>query len=101
MEKVTKKKSVKVYSFEWIDENGKPAGWNDVSTTSGIVEARKLAKAKESKPRDFKYQVRHEDGSIGDRIGRFEGLFVNWASFKRISIEQHFEDHRLADIRSR
>lgn len=101
MEKVAKKKSMKVYSFNWIDENGEPAGWNDVSTIAGIVEARKLAKAKESKPRFFKYQVRHDDGTLRDRVERFKGLFVNWSTFKRISIEQHFDDHRRADLMSR
>jgi hypothetical protein len=97
----TKAKTTKVYSFSWIDENGHPAGWNEVQTTSGIVEARKLAKAKQSPARDFTYGVYEADGSTGQRVERFTGLFVDWKSFKRVSIEQSMEDHRQADIRSR
>jgi hypothetical protein len=92
---------VKVYSFNWVDENGVAAGWNDVQTTKGIRDARKLAKKMESPAKDFTYGVIYQDGTTGTSTGRFTGLFVDWSTFKRITIEQHFEDHRLADIRAR
>ena len=91
---------VKVYSFEWIDENGKYAGWNDVTTTKGIVDARKSAKAKESPSRDFEYGIILADGTSGRATERFTGLFVNWKTFKQISVEQHFDDHQQAYLNS-
>lgn len=94
------KKGQHVYKFTWIDENGDHAGWNDCYASS-MREARKIGKSMESPARNFEYGIINQDGTRGVAIGRNKGLYINPKSFKRISVEKHFDMHRMADMMAR
>lgn len=94
------KKGNHVYKFTWIDEDGEYAGWNDCQASS-MKQARAIGKTMESPARDFEYGIIKPDGTRGVSIGRNKGLYIDPKSFKRISVEAHFEMHRIADMMAR
>jgi hypothetical protein len=91
---------MKVFKFNWKDENGNYAGWNDVYANSR-KEAIAKAKEMESPAKDLTHGVIFPDGTKGTSTERFTGMFLDESTLKEVSVEQHFENHRIADMMSR
>ena len=96
-----------IYSFTWIDENGEYCGWNDVQADS-MREARKEARKMETKAHWAlydstigKYVTVNEEVTDGEHCFRMKGMYINPKSFKRISVEKWFDQHRMADMMAR
>lgn len=85
------------YGFNWINEEGNYAGWNQVWAKS-MGEARRKAKKKESPARWFTYDIR-VDGKVIKNGGRerMKGLYIDPKSFKRRTLKESMEMDRIAN----
>ena len=96
-----------IYTFSWIDEDGMYCGWNDVYADS-MREARKLAKKRETKAHWSlydeslrKYVTVPKEVKGKGHCFRMKGMYIDPKSFKRTSVEKHFENHRIAAMMAR
>ena len=96
-----------IYTFSWMDEDGSYCGWNDVYADN-VKEARKEAKKMETKAhwslydsKLRKYVTVPEEVTGKGHCFRMKGMYINPKSFKKTSVEQHFENHRIASMMAR
>ena len=79
----------KTYKWNWVDSEGRWAGWNwTVAYTK--AEARKFAKKMQSPVREFTYDVLI-DGKVEPRIGINKGMFLEEKSLRRINDKDFME----------
>lgn len=104
------KNANKIYTFSWIDEEGSTTGWNDVQAPN-MTEARKEARKMETKAgwrlwngTDYVVvpnEVKNVENKPDFHCFRNKGMYIDPKSFRKTSVEKHFENHRMAEMMSR
>ena len=94
---------MKHYKFNFKDENGDYAGWNDIQASNKNEAYEKAVLLYNHTGRDFEYDVYTDETcrTTEKAIGRNKGMFVDKGSITEINVEQRNEIHRLADLMSR
>jgi hypothetical protein len=83
--------------FNWKDETGSPVGFNTV-WAKNREEAISAAKAMESPAREITYDIRKDDGSIGQSSERFKGMYLDADTLRPIDGEESARVTRMANM---